>query len=105
MSSDPAAQLYAALQEDLNQIRRTLADLMDSSRAQQGLLRQILAGMDEDEPAGTPLAVVMKALAAEIARQNDLVEANGADARRLPDEIERAVTQGMRKALYPDATS
>lgn len=101
MSNDPNPKLYAALQEDLNQVRRTLVDLVDASRAQQGLFRQILAGMEEDEPAGTPLAVAMKDLAAEVTRQNDLIEANGADARRLPDEIERAVTQGMRKALYP----
>ncbi len=101
MSSDPDPKFHAALQEDLNQVRRTLADLVDASRAQQGLLRQILAGMEEDEPAGTPLAVMMKDFVTELARQNDLMEANGADARRLPDEIERAVTQGMRKALYP----
>lgn len=101
MSTDPNPNFYAALQEDLHQVRRILADLVDASRAQQGLLRQILAGMEEDEPAGTPLAAIMKDLSAELARQNDLIEANGADARRLPDEIERAVTQGMRKALYP----
>jgi hypothetical protein len=88
-----------ALRLSVDRLAQGLTLMVEAQAAQGEMLRQLLQAAASPGPAENPVATALSKLSATITAQTLLLQEVGRGLARLPEEVGREVTMGLRAAL------